>query len=238
MIYVVFGAPKEGKTFFVVYKILKTLGRGKRKVFTNFPVIHKGKTTYIWTPDMVDLPIYDSDIVIDEGYMDYSSRNFKDFSMEKHMFFAMNGHNGLDIWVIAQDPARLDTIIREMVNMFYYVRKTSWPLTDKAIFFTIEGYLTENALANRYTSDKAVYVRQHLLARRYIKNAYDYHFFRKPDTVKPVFKQWPIPGEQDKDILYNMTQDEILEFNAGNVDLGEDGDLDLELQIPVSEIHQ
>ncbi|MCK4679283.1 MAG: hypothetical protein KAT48_14205 [Bacteroidales bacterium] len=238
MIYNYFGAPKNGKTYTMVEKIIKALKRDKRKVFTNFPVFYKDKTTYKWLPEMVTWDIFDSDIYIDEAYIDYSSREFKKFSMDQHTFFSMNGHNGDDIILATHHPARLDTIIREMVNMFYYVKKTAWPLSERAIFFTIEGYQTELALSQRYSNPNAIYTKHRLLAKKSVYKAYDYHYFRKPGVERKDFELWPSPDIDGTDILYNMTQDEVQGFNAGNVDLGDEGSLSIELVDPVPEIHQ
>ena len=121
-------------------------------------------------------------IVIDEGYIDYSSRDFKSFDKETHTFFATNGHNNNDIYLIAQNPARLDLIIREMTNVFIHVRKHSFPWSTAPLWFTVEGFLTQEDFALRHSSPEAVYTRRQLYPSKQVKKAYDTHYYRNGDN--------------------------------------------------------
>lgn len=132
MIYIVFAAPRQGKTYFCTYIALHALKKAKKdgkKVFSNYPIYHKKLgSTYRWEAGMEQDNITDSIIIIDEAYQAYNSRNFKGFSKNEHLFFSLNGHNQNDIWLIAHSPQRVDVVIREMVDMFYFVTKYSIPL--------------------------------------------------------------------------------------------------------------
>lgn len=195
MIYIIWAPPREGKTFYATWLVLRALQKG-RKVYTNYPVIHTIKqrpkfykkkvqvvlSTLKWDKLFAKHNITDSMIVIDEGYIDYSSRDFKAFTKETHTFFATNGHNNNDIYIIAQNPARVDLIIREMANVFIHVRKHSFPWSTNPLWFTVEGYLTQEDFALRHSSPNAVYTRRQLLPSKAVKKAYDTHYYRNGDN--------------------------------------------------------
>jgi len=186
MIYIVWAPPRQGKTFYCTWLAIKELKKGK-SVFSNYPIVHEEKklfkkpeilSTKIWKSDFVYHDITDSTIIIDEGYRDFSSREFKKFDTDKHTFFATNGHNNNDIYVIAQNPARVDLIIREMTNVFIFVRKACFIGSDKPLWFRVEGFLSIEDFAQRYHNPNAVYTSMFLLPKRYIKKAYDTHYYR------------------------------------------------------------
>lgn len=131
----------------------------------------------VWTPDLVHESIHDALIVIDEAYRDYNSRSFKSFSGDEHTFFATNGHNNLDIVLIAQNPARVDVVIREMTNIYFFVRKLSLPFVSRPLAFRVLGFLDELSMSSR--DPKMAYSSELVWFRKYVAQAYDTHYFRK-----------------------------------------------------------
>jgi len=208
MIYIIWAPPKEGKTYYATQLALKEMRSGKRRVLSNYPIIckvplslfsrvrnlfRKDKikekiiSSYVWKPEYVYSGIHDSMIIIDESYRDYSSRKFKDFNVDIHTFFATNGHDMNDIYLITQHPNRIDVIIREMTNIFYHVKKIG--IGKRALLFFIRGYLSEEDFIRRKSDKGATYSRKFLIASKYVKNSYDYRFFK--NTKPPIdFISW------------------------------------------------
>ena len=222
LIYVVSAPPRQGKTFYVTYKMMEILKKGKEKVFSNYPIIFewlsyrerfknifryllrkplkKSKifSSFMWKKEYMGDPIYDSSIVIDEAYREgVSSREWKDFSIQQHTWFATNGHNLNDIWLIAQNPARVDTIIREMTNYFIFVKKKYF-LWTIFLWFVIE-YHTDDA---NKKMNREPYFRERLTLRKDVMKAYDTHYFR--DHKEPK--------------LYSTWYDQLLRIQAKNLE--------------------
>lgn len=141
----------------------------------------------VWTPDLVHESIHDALIVIDEAYRDYNSRSFKSFSGDEHTFFATNGHNNLDIVLIAQNPARVDVVIREMTNIYFFVRKLSLPFVSRPLAFRVLGFLDELSMSSR--DPKMAYSSELVWFRKYVAQAYDTHYFRK-DSQEHIGITW------------------------------------------------
>ena len=199
MIYLIAAPPGNGKTYFATYLALKTAlkdynkkpkGVPKRDVYTNYPVIDKktGYSTLKWEPYYTKKSILDADIILDEAWMYFSSRDYKNFGKDLQAFFAMNRHNDLDIYIIAQNPARVDVIIREMVNEFYYVEKHSLPFKETPFFFTIWVYQDLNQMAKMSPDPMAYISKKRILFKKRIAEAYNTHQFRtaKETEIKPV----------------------------------------------------
>lgn len=131
-----YAAPRSGKTYLAIESMLDSLKDG-RKVITNIPNSIPG--VYRFDERLLSgSPVYDSDIYIDEAYQYFSSRNFKNFGMQKHEFFSLCGHYGNRLVLIAQHPARLDKIIRENTSAFVMAKCYRLP-TGRPVCFR---YLT------------------------------------------------------------------------------------------------
>lgn len=201
MIYIYWAPPRKGKTYCCTHDALKRMEYChkqrlkdpdfKGRVFSNYP-IHHPKLGFcdVWEPDMCLLPIYDSYIYIDEAYRDFNSRKHKNFSDDEHLFFSTNGHNGNDINLIAQNPARIDLIIREMTDTFFFVKKTEIPIINRPLWFTLDAYLTEQDFAMRLMTKDSMYNRTRIRFKKRVAKAYDTHYFRKPSDQDPVFVNW------------------------------------------------
>jgi hypothetical protein len=194
MIYIVFAPPRQGKTFWVTSLALAEMEKKKpKRVLSNYPILHpKHGFSYKWKMEYI-YDVRDSMIIIDEAYRDISSRKHKEFTVDQHTAFATNGHNNNDFWIIAQSPARVDVIVREMCNVFYFVRKKCIPLTKIPLMFIIEGYLDEQNIAMRHSSNDAIYSTEWCLPRRRVKNAYDTHYFGHSEDMEREYERWEFP---------------------------------------------
>lgn len=196
MIYIIWAPPRKGKTYYATYwaiSILKAIykNKGNKKfVFSNYPIHHKKYgSTLFWNKNSYQYNIHDSVIIIDEAYRDYNSRKYHKFSTNEHTFFATNGHDNNDIILICHGIHRIDPVIREMVDTYYYVKKITFPFSEKPLWFIVEGFLDEIEIANRYRYN-TVYSKFFLRFKKEIGNSYDTHYFRKPDNEKFDLISW------------------------------------------------
>lgn len=191
MIYLIWGKPKHGKTYRAVLLARRALKRGDKTVYSNFPIVTEWGCSKEWKPEYAKENIQNSLIIIDEAYMDYNSRNFSKFTKEEHTFFSLNGHNGNDIIVIAHSPARLDVVIREMVNEFQYVDAVFVPFTSRTLWFKLEAYLDEQAISMRHVSKGSVYYTIRYPFSWKVARSYDYKFYRNMEHFDPsIYPEW------------------------------------------------
>jgi hypothetical protein len=221
MIYIIWAPPRQGKTYLATRIGVQAMtGRHPRRVFSNYPIIDEktGKSSYVWTPEKTYDNINGSIIIIDEAYRDYNSRNFKGFSTDDHTFFATNGHLGNDIYLIAQNPARIDTVIREMANEYLFVSKfhpfefLGW----RPFWFKIRVYLSYEEFKMMGRLQPYAMFR-HIAWKRYA-DAYDTHYYKQEERG------------------YHVTWREYLETEAinnigNNVDMGVAGGGSFELGV-------
>ena len=185
---IVFAPPGEGKSYYATKQAYDALKKG-RVVFSNYPIITpSGLSSCIWEPTHCLENVQDSLIIIDEAYRDMSSRDFKDFTKEEHTFFATNRHNNLDILLLAQNPARIDVILREITSEFLFMRKVSIPFTwwlnklepsNLPLLFVAYGYLDELSLARRHEGDSDTL--RYAFFNKKVAKSYDTHFFSNTD---------------------------------------------------------
>ena len=206
MIRIYWAPPRQGKSFCVTAEHVAQLLEGKRTIYTNYPIVVKttdGRylAPFIWKPELIHQAIVCADITIDEAYIDYSSREYKKFSVDQHTFFATNGHNDLNINLIVQNPARVDLVIREMCSEFIYVKKTAFPAflwtiyaeiqnrffkgnfdpsRPRPLYFTLYSYLTEKQMASMNPDDAWQVSR--VWFSQVAASAYDTHYYRTQKT--------------------------------------------------------
>lgn len=208
--------PGGGKSYYATYLILKELLRkNARKVFSNYPVILKVKpfiikrifnflhrkinkkvqplqdkiySSYIWDNNYIYSGITDAAIFLDEAYRDFSSKESPKFTKDKHTFFATNRHNDLDIYFIAQHPARIEVIIREMTNIFYFIQPFFNPITKNPLWFTISGYLSEEEFKLRNLKTDMRFSFDRIFFNKKVANSYDSKYYRKNVEINP--KRW------------------------------------------------
>ena len=187
MIKILWAPPRQGKTWIATADVVSLLKKN-RTVYTNWPVVvRSGKkilSSLVWDPTLALENIQAADIIIDEAYTDYNSREYKKFSVAVHTFFATNGHAGNNICLIAQNPNRIDVVIREMCNEFVFVKKLMWPIINRPLYFMAYTYLTEKEMVSR-TADNAFYTARYWFNAE-IANAYDTHYFR--DNSRPIYQ--------------------------------------------------
>ena len=196
MIYIIWAPPRKGKTYYATWLAIRALknihkGKGnKRKVFSNYPIYHKkwGSSLYL-DRDTLKYDITDSVIIFDEAYRDFNSRTFFKFTKAEHTFFATNGHDNNDIYLIAHGIGRVDSVIREMVDTFFFIKKYGIPFVERPLFFNIEGYIDLIDIAQRHRRN-TVYSSFWLRFSKDVAESYNTHFFRKPDNPEVDFITW------------------------------------------------
>lgn len=186
MIYIVTGGPGDGKSYYAAKWALEELQRSvkhrhKKKVFTNFPLVHKTKkkvlSSYIWKPDCVYENIYDSIVFVDESYMDYNCKDSSGFDEDTQVFFSQQRHNGNDLVMLSPNPARINIIIREMANLIIQV-KSHLNLWRHPLFFTANHYMCIEDFNSRLVNIETVHGKELYFFRKKVANAYDTHQFR------------------------------------------------------------
>jgi hypothetical protein len=185
MIYIFWAPPRKGKTYTATKWALEYMQRikkgktSKTHVFSNYPIYDKKLgATLFWNANSIYHNITDSLIIIDEAYRDYSSRKWQKFSTDEHTFFATNGHNNNDIIFIVHGVNRLDPVIREMADSYYFIKKFELPFMKRPLFFKVEVFIDEIEISQRYSGRSHHGVMYQRFNKR-VANAYNTHFFRQ-----------------------------------------------------------
>lgn len=217
-VYVLFGPPGSGKSWYVTKVAMTEMRRGTQ-VFTNFPIIfdtisfknvlfnifRKKANKKPWRiinrsfqmkNEYIDEGLYDKVIIVDEAYREFNSHDWKSFGIDHHTFFATNRHNLNDIWVMAQGYKRVNVVIREMANYYVYMRKKSVPffipfIGGMPLVFVAEYYLEESDFSNRHVAPKSAEFKKYFFffTNMATNTAYDTHYFRKQVT-RESYDQW------------------------------------------------
>lgn len=196
MIYIIWAPPRKGKTYYATLqalKVMQAIKKGKTskdKVFSNYPIYDKKLgSTLFWNAGTIDYNITDSLIIIDEAYRDYSSRKWQKFTTDEHTFFATNGHNNNDLYFIVHGINRLDPVIREMADMYYFIKKMHLPFMNRPLWFKIENFVDEIEISQRYSKNSHHGVEYNRFNKR-VANAYNTHFFRNVEVPNEVYLTW------------------------------------------------
>ena len=195
--YIVSAPPRKGKTNTTTDWALRRFEKYERKrkkdpafcghVFSNYPIYHpKYGFTRVWKKGMEYTDIFDSMIVIDEAHRFYNSRDIKNMTEAMHDFFALCGQRGNDIILITHHPARIDKVVREVVEMVYHVRKAAIPFTERPLWFRLDSYLT----TEEYMDPHKRYSTQRIRFKRFVAKAYDTHYFRNMPEELPEYSTW------------------------------------------------
>ena len=123
--------------------------------------------------------IFNSAIFIDESYKDFNSREYKTFSKDDHDWFATSGHNQNSVWLLTQNPQRIDTIIREVANFYVFVEKVEIPLLDIPLYFRLYYYRSEEEMRVSKYGLAEPWDYQRIWFNWYVASSYDTRFFRK-----------------------------------------------------------
>ncbi len=213
--HIISAPPSQGKSYIGTKIAVEALKSGK-EVFSNYPIIYtfplpihhrvinlfckltkepqkyipKKLQTNIWIDTYFDMGLHDCIVILDEAYKVVNCHN--KMTDSQHDFFATTGHNNVDIYVIAQNYARLHTIIREM-SMFIIVSKFANPLSliSKTgrkeltpLFFILEWYLSEGDYAMKRVRKNAIYKTERVLFNKDIANAYKTQYYKR--KAKPI----------------------------------------------------
>ena len=145
MINIIVGKPGEGKTYSLVRQAYKEAKKG-RNVYSNFyikfpqildPKNEINRRIFFWDKITDFVNIKKGVIIIDEVQIYFNSRGWKELPPKVQYKFQQHRKQGLDIWGATQNIKRIDTIIREIVNTVYSVKKLPF-------FFHMKSYDVED----------------------------------------------------------------------------------------------
>lgn len=119
------GKRGSGKTALGVKRALDDL-RKNRNVWVNFPIkVPKALREKCFFADSLEdiADMRNGTFILDEAHLKASSRNWKDFSPLAHACVSLSRHLGLDIVLISQNFRRLDSVLRELADKVFTLRK-------------------------------------------------------------------------------------------------------------------
>jgi len=133
MINIITGKPGFGKTYSLVHLAIKFLNQG-RDVYSNFYIdysklvkfglLKKDHGRVLFWQKVDDLiKIKHGVILMDECQIYFNSRRWKELPEQLQYKLQQHRKHGLDIWGAVQSFKRIDTVLRELVNYCYAVRK-------------------------------------------------------------------------------------------------------------------
>ncbi|WP_151829298.1 zonular occludens toxin domain-containing protein [Acinetobacter ursingii] len=132
MIYLVVGQPRNGKSQFVVSKILEYIaendkleekGLERRKIYCDIaglkiPEVEPAPDDWRVTPNK-SVIIYD-EVHFRKAY-EYKGNVYSQDAMITEL--TVHGHFEKDIWLITQDPARLEKGIHKLIEKMYFIKR-------------------------------------------------------------------------------------------------------------------
>ncbi len=189
LIHLITGIPGSGKSLVATSLAVKFLKKGV-PVFSNYPIQCKSKghiiTSYKLTKELLrsqSLP-FGSKVFIDEAQLWFGSRSWKDFTIADLNVFSQHRHYGLDLFIITQHAARIDTVIREIANIIWVLDRF-FLVTVATGFYEYEHL---NVILNNHLIKKRKKIFLNLYLSRFYK-CYDTFFLQKPVQVKD-FINW------------------------------------------------
>jgi len=149
MITVVEGRPGMGKSVFLCGEVLRWLRKG-RTVYTNIEIKdqgilerYEGKLFYIDSLEDI-ISLREGKVVLDEVQTYLNSRNWDKLDIRFQLLLQQHRKRGLDIIGATQSIKRADVVFRELVQVFYRIRKIvtfKIPYTGQAFgFFYLKEY--------------------------------------------------------------------------------------------------
>ncbi len=132
MINIFVGRVGTGKTYSLVRLALHKIMKEKQDVYSNFYIdfspYEKVKNEYnkylhYWERVNDFVKIKRGIILIDEAQIYFNSRNWSALPPRVQYKFQQHRKHGLDIYGAVQNVKRVDTIIRELVNRVYQIKK-------------------------------------------------------------------------------------------------------------------
>lgn len=127
MIYAIQGKPGMGKTLWLVEKIIK-FAQKKINVYTNIEIKWNKadpRSKYVAKINALsDLyKVKEGKVVLDEAQTYFSSRKWDSLDQRLQTLFQQHRKRGLDIIGASQSIKRCDVVYRELVQVFYDVKK-------------------------------------------------------------------------------------------------------------------
>lgn len=183
-LYTIRGKPSAGKSYFGTSLGVAGLIEGKRRVFSNYPIIYNDGERILSSLKfeasmIIEKNLNGSIIINDESHMDFWSRDFKNFTESKKDFFSHCAQHGISFYSIVQHEDRQDTIINDCTNLFAVVDKIEIPILEIPICFYIEWWADEEEMKNaKYHPDVLIpYHTERVWFKKEIANAYDTRFY-------------------------------------------------------------
>jgi len=128
MIIVAEGRPGMGKSVWLTGEIIRWLRRG-RTVYTNIEIRdqrllqkYAGKLFYIDSLEDI-IQLREGKIILDEVQTYLNSRNWDKLDIRFQLLLQQHRKRGLDIIGATQSIKRADVVFRELVQVFYRIRK-------------------------------------------------------------------------------------------------------------------
>jgi len=155
MIIVAEGKPGMGKSVWLVSQVDRWLRAG-RKVYTNIEISdpeyckkYYGSLFYIESLEDI-VTLREGKVILDEVQTYLNSRNWAQLDTRFQLFLQQHRKRGLDIIGATQSIKRADVVFRELIQVFYRIRKIvsfRIPFTSNAIgFFYLQEYDPDNVV--------------------------------------------------------------------------------------------
>lgn len=132
--YLLEGLPKQGKSYELVRMTYDWISHGVQ-VATNMTVDYNRMLTYMKNPEragklfkierLADIENYtDGVIIIDEAPAFIHARDWANMTPAMRQKFSQHMHDGLDVWLAAQEFETVDPIVRGLLAFCYRVEKS------------------------------------------------------------------------------------------------------------------
>jgi hypothetical protein len=175
MIYAIVGRPGTGKSYSAVDMVRNFLRKGT-DVYSNVPIDEskfwegnepkkKGKL-FFWKSLAQFRYIENGIVIIDEAGSYFEARNWAKFSLDDRIKFQQHRKQKLDIYLIAQSFARIESSIRQLTATVYQMQKIN---IFGLVLFIKRGYIPEDIELKTRKSISTSF----LFLRPKIANAYD-----------------------------------------------------------------
>jgi len=195
---VICGLVGKGKS----YRLTKTVYEYQKKkqdwtIFSNVPIPNAKKLTKQMLEDCVEFPER-SLLIIDEANAWFPSRRYKDLDQNVIDFFHYHRHLKIDIILVTQIPMRLDVVIRDLCDKWYWSRAIKIPSKKyhdgKALLFFYDSYLLHEDFGD---SDKRS-SRSFVIPQQKVFNYYSTYLDSIRDGRKKIeYEDWdngvPVP---------------------------------------------
>ncbi len=121
-IHIITGRPGSGKTYVLAKKAKQFLEKGYT-VHSNFWLNSPSKKLFYYDNPKDLEKVSQGIILMDEAQVYFNSRKWSSLNEKLQYKLQQHRKDGLDIWGTVQHEARIDTIFRELVSVFYKCTK-------------------------------------------------------------------------------------------------------------------